>query len=111
MNPPERKVRPRLSLGIRKVIVIGLVAGVFLMANALVIAGWLAGHGLLDWAVSIRREFLTGTAIAVILALLILLVPATRSGGRIWGIVKRCPVCDEPVSARARYCEGCGGRV
>ena len=58
MNPPERKVRPRLSLGIRKVIVIGLVAGVFLMANARVIAGWLADRGLVDWAASIRRESL-----------------------------------------------------
>lgn len=100
-----------MSLGIRKVIVVGLVAGVFVMANALVIVGWFADRGLIDWAASIRQEFLTGSAIAVILALLILLVPATRSGRSIWGLSKRCPVCDEPVSARARYCEECGGRV
>ena len=100
-----------MSLGIRKVIVIGLVAGVFVMANALVIAGWLADRGLIDWAAGIRQEFLTGTAVAVIVALLILLVPATRSGRSIWGLSKRCPVCDEPVSARARYCGECGGRV
>lgn len=100
-----------MSLGIRKVIVIGVIAGVFVMANALAIAGWLADRGLVDWAASIRREFLTGTTIAVILALLILLVPATRSGRGIWGLAKRCPVCDEPVSARARYCRECGGRV
>ena len=100
-----------MSPGIRKVIVIGLVAGVFVMANALLIAGWLADPGLVDWAASIRREFLTGTAIAVIVALLILLVPATRSGRSIWGLAKRCPVCDEPVSARARYCGECGGRA
>lgn len=100
-----------MSLGIRKVVVIGLVAGIFIMANALVIAGWLADRGLVDWAASIRQEFLTGSAIAVIIALLILLVPATRSGRSIWGLAKRCPVCDEPVSTRARYCEGCGGRV
>ena len=100
-----------MSLGMRKVVVIGLVAGVLVMANALVIVGWLADRGLIDWAASIRREFLTGTAIAVIMVLLILLVPATRSGRSIWGLAKRCPVCDEPVSARARYCGECGGRV
>ena len=100
-----------MSLVIRKVIVVGLVVGVFVMANALVIAGWLADRGLIDWASSIRREFLTGTAIAVILALLILLVPATRSGRSIWGLAKRCPVCEEQVSARARYCGECGSRA
>jgi hypothetical protein len=100
-----------MSLGIRKVIVVGVVAGVFVMANALVIASWLADRGLIDWAASIRREFLTGSAIAVIVALLILLVPATRSGRSIWGLARRCPVCDEPVSARARYCGECGSRT
>lgn len=100
-----------MSLGMRKVIVIGLVVCVFVMANALVIAGWLADRGLVNWAASIHREFLTGSAIAVIIALLILLVPATRSGRSMWGLAKRCPVCDAPVSARARYCGECGGRV
>lgn len=100
-----------MSLGMRKVVVVGLIAGVFVMANALVIAEWLADRGLVEWAAGIRQEFLTGSAIAVIIALLILLVPAARSGRSIWGLAKRCPVCDEPVSTRARYCGECGGRV
>ena len=100
-----------MSLGIRKIVVVGLVAGVFVMANALVITGWLADRGLIEWAASIRREFLTGSAIAVIIALLILLMPATRPARGILGLAKRCPVCEEPVSARARYCGECGGRV
>jgi hypothetical protein len=60
-----------MTLGIRKLVVLGLVAGVFLLANILLVARWLAEIGAIDVAVHIRREFLTGTAITIIVALLI----------------------------------------
>ena len=46
--------------------------GVLLMANLLVIAAWLSEAGFVEIADKIRSEFLTGTAITILAALLIL---------------------------------------
>lgn len=97
-----------MTLGIRKLCVLGLVVSVFVLANALFIAHWLNEVGLVDWACRIRQDFLTGTAITIIIALLILLVPAGRSASA-W--FRRCPVCDAGISRTAKYCGECGGRV
>ena len=63
-----------MSLGIRKIIVIGLMGAVFLGGNVLLIANWLAETGVPEKANWLRENFFTGTAITVIVALLILLV-------------------------------------
>ncbi len=100
-----------MTLVIRKVFVIGLVVSVFLLANVLFIAHWLNEVGVIDWAVNIRREFLTGTAITIIVALLILLVkPAREAAGRS-GWIRRCPVCDHRILARGGYCSDCGSKI
>lgn len=95
-----------MTLTIRKVIVLAIVAGVFLLANALVIAHWLNQAGVIDAAVSIRREFLTGTAITVIVALLILL---TGPGRKVVGLGCRCTVCGHRQLG-GDYCSDCGSR-
>ena len=59
-----------MSLTIRKVIVLGLIGIIFLMANILVVANWISDTGIAERADWLRREFLTGTAVAVILVLL-----------------------------------------
>lgn len=100
-----------MSLGIRKLMVIGLVACVFVMANALLLAHWLEASGAIGWAGWIRREFLTGTALTVILALLILLVPARHAVADGIGLFRHCSVCNGSISRRAKYCEDCGSRV
>lgn len=93
-----------MSLRIRKLIVLALAGGVFLLANLMIIATWLDSIGALALAGSIRREFLTGTAITIIVVLLILLMgPASRNGGR------RCQVCDHPGAGK--YCPDCGSRT
>ena len=56
-----------MSLTIRKIIVIGVIGAIFLAGNVLLIANWL------------RENFLTGTAITVIIALLILLVNPAKN--------------------------------
>ena len=99
-----------MALGLRKLAVIAVIAFVFLLANFLTLAHWLSTAGLIDWAHGMRREYLTGTAITVILALLFLLAsPRGRSKPLEW--VRRCPVCDQLLLRKGRYCPECGSRV
>jgi len=97
-----------MTLGLRKLIVVALVGSIFLTANFLLVANWLSEKGVIDWAQGIRREFLTGTAITIIVALLILLV---RPGGGLLRAVRRCPVCDHRILGQAAYCSECGSKV
>jgi hypothetical protein len=97
-----------MSLTIRKIIVLGLVGAIFLVSNVLLVAHWLSEKGVVDWAKNIRAEYLTGTAIAIIVVLLILLVsPRSKSVG----FVRRCPVCDRVLFTRGSYCSECGSKV
>jgi hypothetical protein len=99
-----------MGLGTRKLIVIGVIGYVFLAANVMVIATWLNEQGIPGKADWIRKEFLTGTAITVILALLVLLV-SSKDAGRGAGWCKRCPVCDGMLNGKANYCGECGSKV
>jgi hypothetical protein len=99
-----------MTLGIRKIIVVSLIGLVFLSANIIVVANWLAEKGIDEKANWIREEFLTGTAIAVIIALLILLVGSSGSG-RAVGFLRRCPVCDKRMVGNVNYCGACGSKV
>ena len=94
-----------MSLGIRKLIVLGLVAGIFLLGNILIVADWLAEKGVIDIAQNIRAEFLTGTAITIVITLLILLASPARQA---W--CRHCPVCDHRLRS-GKYCSACGSRV
>ena len=53
---------------------------------------------MIDWAKDARKEYLTGTAITIIVLLLILLINP-RSADR--GFVRRCNVCDHAVLGRS----------
>jgi len=98
-----------MTISLRKLLVITVVGGVFLMGNILVVAHWFHEVGAVDMAQEVRQEFLTGTAITVIIALLILTVGVGGSIGR--GILRRCPVCDHGIQGTVKYCEECGSRV
>ena len=96
-----------MTLTVRKIIVLGLIGFVFLAGNILFVANWLAESGVEQKANWLREEFLTGTALAVILALLVLLVgPKSRMGG----LVRRCPVCDKALRGSSNYCSECGSK-
>ena len=99
-----------MTLTIRKIIVFGLIGLVLLIGNVLFVANWLAEKGLVDWARNVRTEYLTGTAIAVIVALLILLVNP-RNSSRAVGFLRRCPVCDKRLIGNPGYCGECGSKV
>lgn len=100
-----------MTLTIRKIIVLGLIGMIFLMANILVVANWLAEKELAEKANWLREEFLTGTAIAVVIALLILLVNPKSTGSRAIGFIRRCPVCDKRLIGNVNYCGECGSKV
>ena len=99
-----------MTLGVRKLIILGLIATVFLTANVLLVASWLADKGVIDFAKNIRTEYLTGTAITIVVVLLILLVKPPKVSVAS-GLVRRCPVCDKVVMGRAQYCAECGSKV
>jgi len=97
-----------MSLTIRKMVVLGLISSILLLGNILFVASWLAQRGVVDWARTIRSEYLTGTAITIIAVLLVLLVsPRAKSAG----LLRRCPVCDHVLVGRSRYCGECGSKV
>ena len=97
-----------MSLGIRKVAVLALVLGVFLLANLWFVVNWLQDQGVVDAAQHVRAEYLTGTAITIIIALLILLV---RPAGHSSAFVRRCSVCEHVMLGMGRYCSACGSKT
>ncbi len=99
------------SLGIRKLVVISLVGGIFLLGNIWLVVNWLDEKGIVDGARYVRREFITGTAVTIIVVLLILLVKPGREVAGRFGLMRRCPVCDHRLLGRGKYCGGCGSKV
>ena len=97
-----------MTLGIRKLIVLVLAAALFLVANLIFVTNWLQEKGVIDWAKDARQEYLTGTAITIIVVLLILLVSPGRGSFRLG---RRCPVCDHGVQGGTKYCGDCGSRL
>lgn len=96
-----------MTLGLRKLVVLMLIAGIVLVANMLIVAQWMQDHGVIEGARHIREEFLTGTAFTILVALLILLVPQR---GAVAG--RRCPVCDSRLrGGGGKYCGECGSRI
>lgn len=95
-----------MTLTIRKAIVLGLIGSILLLGNIVLVANWLSERGVVDWARYIRAEYLTGTAVTIIVVLLILLV-SPRAGA----LVRRCPVCDHVLMGTGKYCGQCGSKV
>jgi hypothetical protein len=100
-----------MTLTIRKIIVLALIGLIFLMANILVVANWVAETGIAEKAGWLRREFLTGTAIAVILVLFILLVNPKNTTSKVVGFIRSCPICDKRLVGNVNYCGECGSKV
>ena len=101
-----------MTLGLRKIILLGLIGCIFLMANVVVVANWLSNSGVSEFAQTVKNNYLTGTAVTIISALLILLVSPKKTGSSsIMSFVRRCPVCDHRLIGKANYCSDCGSKV
>jgi len=101
-----------MTLGLRKLILLILIGSIFLMANVVLVANWLAEKRVPELAQTVRENYLTGTAITIIVALLILLVnPRRANGSKVTGFVRKCPVCDHMLLSRGSYCSECGSKV
>jgi len=97
-----------MSLGRKKLAVLAVMAAVLGIANVRGIAAWLEHADVIAFAQHIHREYLTGTAIAVIAVLLFLL---SEPIGMAAGWIKRCRVCRRLLVRSAQYCGRCGSRV
>ncbi len=97
-----------MTLGIRKLIVISLFGAVFLLANFLFVTSWLQDKGVIDWANNVRRDYLTGTAITIMVALLVLLIGRRGDGRRLF---RRFRVCDHRLPGSVAYCGDCGSKL
>lgn len=100
-----------MNLMTRKIIVLGLIGIIFLLANILVVANWISDSGIAERADWLRKEFLTGTAVAVISVLLVLLVSPKNASGKAIGFSRRCPVCDKRLVGNVNYCPDCGSKL
>lgn len=96
-----------MTLAVRKRFVAGGVLLLIGLASVGVFVSWLETLGVLGWAQHVCDHFFTGTAITVIVALLILL----PSGAVVAVCVQRCRVCAALLFRRGKYCSECGSRV
>ena len=96
-----------MSIAKRKLLVASVIVMVLVLANAGTIVAWLCEIGLIPLAEYLRAEYVTGTAIVVIMALLIML--PSRA---VWAMLaRRCSVCDAVMLRRGKYCGECGSRM
>jgi len=100
-----------MTLRNRKALVAGSVVSLLVLAGLQQLVDWLVQAGVIGWAQGVRRECLTGTALTVIVVLLVLIVPQSRVLiiGR--GAQSRCRVCDGVLDRPGRYCPTCGSRI
>ena len=93
----------------RKLIIIAAIGLVLLFAGLPSIVAWLDRIGLIEGAASLKAEYLTGTAITVIIVMLIMLPSTYRISFS--PCTDRCAVYGALLRARSRYCPACGSRV
>ena len=94
-----------------KKFLLGLVAVVALLANALLLVRGLSKKETDDKGGKARSPFLAGTAVASILAILALLMKRHREDTGRRESLGRCPVCDVRLTGLGKYCAACGSRT
>lgn len=96
-----------MTLAARKRLVAGSVLLLIGLANLGMFVRWLETIGVLAWARRVCDQYMTGTSVTVIAALLVLLPSGTVIAIR----AQRCRVCDALLLRRGKYCSECGSRL
>ena len=96
-----------MSIAARKRCTVGVLGLLICLANVNVFVNWLVEIGLISWARTVCDQYLTGTAVTVIVCLLVLL----PSGTVIAVCIQRCRVCEALLLRRGKYCSECGSRI
>jgi peptidoglycan biosynthesis protein MviN/MurJ (putative lipid II flippase) len=91
--------------------VLGLLAAVALLANALLLFRGLSKKEADDKTKRTHKVLLVGTAIASILAIVALLVKRHREENEHGRTLGHCSVCDGQLTGLGKYCSACGSRV
>ena len=95
-----------MTMTARKYVIIGSAAAILLLAGAFTLVSWLDTLGLIGFAQALRDEYVTGTALTIIVVLLALVGnPVGRLAAR------RCSVCEHLLRPSAKYCPTCGSRI
>ena len=99
-----------MLLRTRKIIILILPAIVIALANADALVAWLDHVGVVGTAQRVHAEYLNGTSITILLALIVLY---PHSGRRVQHDkeARDCPVCGHQISRDGRYCSACGSRL
>lgn len=95
----------------RKLIIITTIGAILAIGGLPEISAMLTNFGLVGFARELRTEFLTGTALAIILVLLILVPPHVFVAVLLQLPTRLCNVCNQRIDRTARYCPHCGSRV
>jgi hypothetical protein len=93
----------------RKLVVIAIIMAVLVTAGLPAMTAALNHVGVIPFARSLQAEYLTGTALTVILVLLLLLPSQSRFNSGLRQCA--CPVCGERNRTHNRYCPQCGSRL
>jgi hypothetical protein len=88
----------------RRLVFLTSITGLILLAGAPKIVCWLDECGIIAFATHVRLEYLTGTAITIIVALLLF---GSDGAYRFY----RCRVCKRMLLRRGTYCPDCGSRL
>jgi len=91
--------------------VLGPLAAVALLANALLLLRGLSKEEGGDKVKRTQRVVFTGTALASVLAIVALLLKQHHEGDEHRKAMGHCPVCDVQLTGLGKYCSACGSRT
>ena len=95
-----------MTLTARKWLVGSVVTAILVLAGVYSIVSWLDGLGLVRWAEAVRDEYLPGSTLTIVVALLVLVGAPTGCFA-----IRRCRVCQRVALRPGRYCSACGSRT
>ena len=92
----------------RKILILSVAVGILFLANLNTLVHWMNQLGIVDLAGWIGERYLTGTALAIMVTLIVLTVDKSRTCPVDHS--RHCRTCDHLRAENGRYCPHCGSR-